>query len=164
MEHKGLMADSNGGEVVGIFIAAAEGQPTRALDEVVAVAGRGLEGDRYFGPRDASGDPAKRSEITLIESEAVTAVQRDYQVALEPRESRRNIITSGVALNHLVGKRFRVGAALLEGVQLCEPCGYVESLTRPGVRKALVHRGGLRARIVESGAIRMGDPVRSEQR
>lgn len=147
------------GEVVGIFVTAQEGQPTRRLEQVKAVAGLGLEGDRYFAPRDPSADPGVRSEVTLIESEALLAVQRDYDLSLEAGEARRNIITCGVALNHLVGRSFWVGGALLEGVRLCEPCMYVEGLTRPGVRKALTHRGGLRARILKGGTIRQGDAV-----
>ena len=84
--------------------------------------------------------------------------------AIEPIETRRNVVTRGVALNHLVGKRFRVGEVMLQGIRLCEPCEHLESLTRPGVRAALVHRGGLRAQILEGGAIRVGDSIsRSEQ-
>ena len=124
----------------------------------------GLEGDRYYAEREVGADPSKRSEVTLIESEAIDAVRKDYQIPLEPGESRRNIVTREVALNHLVGRRFRVGAAVLEGVQLCEPCQYVESLTHAGLRKALLHRGGLRARIVTSGWIKVGDPILPEAR
>ena len=74
-------------------------------------------------------------------------------------ETRRNVVTRGIALNHLVGKRFRVGEVLLQGIRLCEPCDHLESLTRPGVRQALLHRGGLRAQILEGGVIRVGDPI-----
>jgi MOSC domain-containing protein YiiM len=149
-------------EVVGIFITAQEGQPTFGLEQVKAVAGRGLEGDRYFDSRDPSADPGRRSEVTLIESEALLAVKHDYDIQLELGEARRNIVTRGVALNHLVGRSFRVGGATLLGVRLCEPCQYMEGLTQPGVRKALIHRGGLRARILQSGTIKVGDALVGE--
>jgi MOSC domain-containing protein YiiM len=146
--------------VVALFVGPTSGQPLRAVDEVVSVAGRGLEGDRKF---QHDGLPAgKRGpdrEITLIESEAIEAVNRDYEVALRPAETRRNVVTRGVALNHLVGKTFQIGDALLEGLRLCEPCEYLESLTQLGVRKALIHRGGLRAQILEGGVIRVGDTI-----
>jgi len=76
-----------------------------------------------------------------------------------PAASRRNITTRGVPLNHLVGRRFRVGDVVLEGRRLCEPCEHLQSLTKPGVLKALVHRGGLRADIVVGGTIRLSDPI-----
>jgi len=147
------------GEVVGIFIASQEGGPTKGLNHVRAISGEGLEGDRYFSSREPDSDPSKRSEITLIEAEALEAAERDYDVKFEPGDSRRNLVTRAVALNHLVGRTFRAGDAVLEGVKLCEPCQYLEGLTRPGARKAFIHRGGLRARIVRSGAIRVGDSV-----
>lgn len=98
-------------------------------------------------------------EITLIESEAVEAVNRDYPLRIEPIETRRNILTRGVALNHLVGREFTIGKVRLRSLRLCEPCGHLESLTRKGVMRALLHRGGLRAQIVESGTIRVGDVI-----
>ncbi|MFO3797519.1 MAG: MOSC domain-containing protein, partial [Anaerolineales bacterium] len=80
-------------------------------------------------------------------------------ISLRPIESRRNIATRGVALNHLVGRRFRLGEAVLLGIQLCEPCGYLEQKTGKAVRAGLVHRGGLRARVLEGGLIRPGDTI-----
>jgi MOSC domain-containing protein YiiM len=117
-------------------------------------------GDRKFR---REGIPARKNgpdrEVTLIEAEAIEAVSRDYGVAIEPIETRRNVVTRGIALNHLVGKRFGVGEAVLQGIHLCEPCSHLESLTRSGVREALVHRGGLRAQILEGGVIRVGDSI-----
>ena len=107
---------------------------------------------------------SKRSpdrEITLIEAEAIEAVPREYGVELSPAEARRNIVTRGVALNHLVGREFRVGNVVLRGIRLCEPCEHLERLTRPGVLEALVHRGGLRAQIVSGGTIQVGDSISS---
>lgn len=149
-----------GGRVLAIHLVDSRGAPLRPVDEAEAVAGRGLVGDRYYaddGTFSKTAEPGK--QVTLVESEAIEALARDYAIELEPGASRRNLTTSGVALNHLVGERFRVGGATLRGVELCEPCRYLEGLTRDGVREGLVHRGGLRAEIVEGGTIRVGDPV-----
>jgi MOSC domain-containing protein YiiM len=151
------------GEVVSIHIAPDEGDAVVEVGEVQAVAGRGLEGDRYFhksGTFARNWDPG--NEVTLVESEAVEALGRDYDIRLGPGETRRNIMTLGVPLNHLVGREFRVGDTVLRGERLCDPCGLLERMTRPGVRKALQHRGGLNAAIVMGGAIRKGDRVWSD--
>lgn len=130
------------------------------LQEVEAVAGRGLEGDRYFEAKGTySPTPGTGRQITLIEQEAVDAAAHDYGISLEPGQSRRNIVTVGVALNHLVGKEFLVGRVRLRGMRLCEPCAHLASLSKRGVVKALTHRGGLRADILTGGVIRVGDPV-----
>lgn len=153
------------GTVVSLHVAEAAGEPMLSIPEARAVAGKGLEGDRYFrqvgsysgrpGPRGA---PAAR-EVTLIETEAVDALRRDYGVELNPGASRRNIVTRGVPLNHLVGREFRVGEVTLRGVRLCEPCSHLEELSSRKVLPGLVHRGGLRAQILIDGVIRVGDRV-----
>jgi MOSC domain-containing protein YiiM len=151
------------GEVVSIHIAPDEGDAVVEVGEVQAVAGRGLEGDRYFhrsGTFARKWDPG--NEVTLVESEAVEALGRDYDIQLGPGETRRNIMTRGVPLNHLVGREFRVGDAVLRGERLCDPCGLLERMTRPGVRHGLLHRGGLNAAIVVGGIIRKGDRVCSD--
>jgi MOSC domain-containing protein YiiM len=152
------MADKAG--VLSIYIGATTGGPMTAVDAVRAIAGKGLEGDRYA---NHSGTPLEKPgtgrDVTMIEIESLEAVKRDYGIDLEPVETRRNIITRGVALSHLVGREFRVGEVVLEGVRLAEPCMYLEGLTRPGVRKGLIHRGGLRTRIVSGGMVRAGDAV-----
>ena len=148
------------GEVVSIFIAPEEGAPTVEVTEIRAVEGAGLEGDRYFSK---SGTMSKKNkperQVTLIESEAIDAVTRDYDIDFGLGDSRRNIVTRGVPLNHLVGREFNVGEARLRGIKLCDPCGYLESLTAEGVRKALANRGGLNAQILSGGVIRPGDEV-----
>lgn len=132
----------------------------QAVDSAHAVPGRGIEGDRYYSKSGTYSrkDGADR-EITLIESEAIEALQRDYGLRVEPKETRRNVATRGVALNHLVGRRFRVGDAVLRGLRLCEPCGHLEQLSGKPMRAGLVHRGGLRAEILTEGVIRIGDPI-----
>jgi MOSC domain-containing protein YiiM len=148
------------GEVISVFIAPEEGAPTVEVPEVRAVEGSGLEGDRYFanaGKMSKKNKPER--EVTLIESEAIEAVVRDYGIAFGLGDSRRNIVTRGVPLNHLVDREFNVGETRLRGIKLCDPCGYLESLTAEGVRKALANRGGLNAQILSGGVIRPGDEV-----
>jgi MOSC domain-containing protein YiiM len=132
----------------------------RALDEALLVAGQGLEGDRYkLGTGTYSPRPDIR-EATLIETETLEALARDYGVTLLPHEHRRNLTTRDVPLNHLAGRRFRVGACLLEGGRLNVPCQYLEDLVGKKVFKPLMHRSGLNCRILEGGTIRIGDMIR----
>ncbi len=150
------------GQLVGIYVAPTAGAVMEARQEVEAVAGSGLVGDRYLG---ASGtysgrrlaDP--RRAVTLIEREAIVAAYAEGDLELAEDETRRNLVTLGVPLNHLVDREFRVGSVRLRGVDLAEPCVYLERGTRPGVRAALVHRAGLRAEILEGGLLRVGDPI-----
>ncbi|WP_440770569.1 MOSC domain-containing protein [Natronorubrum sp. DTA28] len=142
-----------------IHIAPEQGASMERLEEVRAVADQGLEGDRYF---DTDGTFADRngSDLTLIEREALEGVAEEYDISLEPGVHRRNVTTEGIALNHLVGEQFRVGDVVCEGVELCEPCSYLERhLEKQGVREALIHRGGLRARILEGGDVTTGAPI-----
>jgi MOSC domain-containing protein YiiM len=149
-----------GGRVEAIHVAAAAGGPMVPLGEARAVPGRGLEGDRYFSKTGTYSRPEGADrQITLIEVEALEALDRDYRIQLDPGESRRNVATRGVALNHLVGQRFRIGEVRLRGLRLCEPCSHMERLSGKPVRSGLVHRGGLRAEILTEGVIRVGDPV-----
>lgn len=152
------------GAVIGIFLRPAAGKATLQVEHIQAVAGRGLEGDYIFALKaqvNQPGEPAGDSdrEVTLIEMEALQAAAREHGVHLDLGESRRNLVTQGVPLNDLVGLQFRIGDALLQGIRLCEPCSHLASLTQKNVVPALVHRGGLRARILVSGAIRAGDTV-----
>jgi MOSC domain-containing protein YiiM len=126
--------------------------PSEALaqvDEVRAVAGQGLEGDRKFRPGGARPGGA----LTLIEAEVLA------DVGLTGAQSRRQVVVSGVRLNDLVGRRFRVGEVECLGVELCEPCLHLQSLTRPGIIDDLVHRGGLNADVLTTGTIAIGDAV-----
>ncbi|MBI4540203.1 MAG: MOSC domain-containing protein [Gemmatimonadetes bacterium] len=146
--------------IVSIHITPAAGAAIRSVAEARAVPGKGLEGDRYAtGTGFYSGNPRGHDEITLIEVETIEALARDHAITIGPGDARRNLVTRGVALNHLVGREFRVGEVRLRGLRLCEPCGHLESLTQPGVKSALVHRGGLRAQLLTEGTIRAGDPV-----
>ncbi len=151
------------GTVVSIQIAQEAAGPMATLEHVEAVAGKGLAGDRYFHQAGTySGRPGSGRQLTLIEAEAIEAIARESGIDIPPAASRRNLTTRGVPLNHLVGRRFRVGDVVLEGTRLSEPCAHLEGLTKPGVLKALVHRGGLRADIVVGGVIRLGDVIRPD--
>lgn len=144
-----------------------------SVESVRAVPGRGLAGDRYFLGTGVYSPKASHGgrEVTLIEAEAVAALLDGVQnaaghplgIKLAPGETRRNITTSGAPLNHLVDREFWVGPVLMVGTRLCEPCTYLESLTQKGVMGGLIHRGGLRARILSEGVIRVGDVVRPER-
>ncbi len=143
------------GEVVSIHLVGQKGQPTAPVKQARAVPGKGLEGDRYY----QAGGAAPDRGATLIEIESLEALEREGQVQMAPGEARRQIVTRGVPLNHLVGVEFLVGEVRLRGMRLCEPCQHLTDLTHPSVLRGPVHRGGLRAQILTEGVIRPGDPV-----
>ena len=124
------------------------------VDRVRALAGRGLDGNRYFFD-----DAPPGRALTLIAAEAIDAFTAETGIELAAAETGRNVLTRGIDVNALVGRRFRVGAVECVGVELCEPCRHLEQSTRPGVLKGLVHRGGLNADIVSDGEIAVGDAV-----
>jgi MOSC domain-containing protein YiiM len=146
------------GRVEQINIAAeleGRAEPVAAVD---ALAGQGLRGDRYFAS-DPNEDREEGRDITLIQAEALEGLLEEHGIELSAAESRRNVLTRGIDLNALVGKRFTVGAVECLGIELCEPCNHLQKLTQPGVLRGLVHRGGLRADIVRGGRIAVGDAV-----
>ena len=145
-----------------IFIGEVAGGPQIECESVVVVAGRGIQGDRYFGRNDEPGQ-----NITLVEAEELEAFKREHGGLHEISMTHRNLITRGIRLNELVGKKFMVGNVELRGVELCEPClGLGSALTSPGLSAAAVvkrflHRGGLRADVLSSGVIDRGAEVTS---
>jgi MOSC domain-containing protein YiiM len=148
------------GVVEAIHLAARRSELPTRVERARAVAGRGIEGDRNWFP---DGDAGSGEAITLIEAEALEALVRDTGIVLSAAASRRQVLTRGISLNDLVGRRFHVGDVLCEGVELCEPCRHLARLTEPGVLEGLVHRAGLRADILTGGVIARGDRVRAEQ-
>ena len=144
------------GNIRHIFIASERGGPMRSVPEVAAVAECGLTGDRYA---DAKHRKSPDCQVTLIELEQIDAFVAQSGLPLAPHEPRRNLVTVGVSLNELQGKRFVVGGAELEGLELCEPCATFAGRTHREVLRAFVRRGGLRCRIIRSGVIRAGDVV-----
>src|SRR4051812_48623331 len=152
-------AAGTSGTVEGLYVAAAAEAPCVAVETAEAVAGRGLRGDRYFEGQGTFGGPgAAGHELTLIEQEALDELAA-AGVALEPADARRNVVTRGVDLNALAGRRFLIGEVEIAGRRWCEPCAHLQRLTAPGVLRGLVHRGGLRADIVRGGTIARGDRV-----
>jgi MOSC domain-containing protein YiiM len=135
----------------------------RSVANAQVIVGKGLEGDRYYSKLGTySNQPGSGRDVTLIEIEAIDGLKRDYEVQLDPGQSRRNIVTRGIALNHLVEQEFRIGDVVLRGTRLCEPCAHMEKLTVKGAMRGLIHRGGLRAEIIKGGTIRIGDVIKSE--
>jgi MOSC domain-containing protein YiiM len=135
----------------GMHVEAINIGPSEALapvGSVTAVPGKGLIGDRHFVSRASPGNA-----LTLIEAEVLE------DVGLTGAESRRQVVVRGVRVNDLIGKRFRVGEVECFGVEICEPCLHLQSLTRPGIIKDLIHRGGLNADILSEGTISVGDVV-----
>ena len=144
-----------------IFTSPVARGPMLAAGEVHAVAGRGLQGDRYFNGEGTFSPKAGRGgEITLIEMETILAVRQESNIQLLPAEPRRNLVTCGIRLDPLVGSMFCVGEVVLCGLKLCPPCDHLELLTQTGLKQALAGRGGLRAEIVRGGVIRVSDPIR----
>jgi hypothetical protein len=141
------------GTVAGILVASqAEASLTR-VESVAALAGRGLEGDRYAEGKGTFSAPGRGYQVTLIEADVLDAVELSWE------DARRNIVTTGISLNALVGHRFRIGSVSCIGRRLAEPCAHLEKLARPGLLRPLVHRGGLRADILVGGTIAVGDDV-----
>ena len=148
------------GTVAAIQTTPVAGGSLQPVETARAIPARGLEGDRYHAKTGTySAKPGAGRDVTLIEAEVIEALRHDYKVEVTPLDTRRNIVTRGVALNHLVGKEFTVGSARLRGDRLCEPCGYLAKLTSETVSKGLIHRGGLRCDILTEGTIRVGDPI-----
>ena len=146
-------SDRRVGSVAAILIAPDAESPLARVEEVDAIAGRGLAGDRYCDGRGTFSGPGRGYELTLVESEVLDSVDLPWE------QARRNVVTRGIALNALVGQRFTLGEVTCVGRRLAEPCAHLEKLARPGLLRPLVHRGGLRADILGGGTIRAGDPI-----
>ena len=153
------------GSIVSIHIAAEPGGDLQPLDSAELVAGCGIRGDRHFAADGSHADSA----LTLIEEEQVELFNELTGLSLAPHDTRRQIVTRGVALNDLVGTRFRIGAVEVEGIELCEPCAYLADhlkrqfstteVSAPKIVHGLAHRAGIRARILTNGNVRVGDRV-----
>ena len=156
---------SGSGRLLHIHIAERASLTLEELVEATLIAGRGIEGDRYFNGIGTYSPKPDAREVTLIEMEVLDAIARGdppspgKQVEIAPAEHRRNLTTLGVPLNHLVGKRFKVGETVLRGGRLNFPCKYLEKLLARPVYTALLNRSGLNCRIEVGGIIRKGDAI-----
>ena len=152
------------GTVLEIFTTSAANQPMVGHSEAEALAGQGLAGDRYaLGVGFYSNNPITSGarELTLIDQRAISQVTEQTGLPFSNIESRRNLITTGIELDALIGQAFSVGEIVCEGVRACPPCVHLEELTGKKIMKSLVRTGGLRARIVQGGTIRVGDTIES---
>lgn len=152
------------GTVLEIFTTPVASGPMVPHTETTALAGQGLDGDRYaLGVGFYSQNPttAGARELTLIDRSAISDVVQQTGLPFSTIECRRNLITTGIDLDALIGRTFTVGDVVCEGVRGCPPCVHLEELTGKKVMPALVRTGGLRARIVQGGIIRVGDPIES---
>jgi MOSC domain-containing protein YiiM len=150
------------GRLLAIAIARQAKGPMENAEAIEAVAGEGLRGDRYgagVGAAQFNGRRSPEKEVTVIAKEAIEAANDEFNYTIEHLETRRNLLTEGVPLNDLVGKSFRVGVVVLKGLELCEPCGYLEKRTFVGIKAALKNRGGLRCCVLEGGEVRVGDVI-----
>ena len=148
------------GTLEHIHITAKSREPMVALDEAHLIAGEGIEGDRYLlGTGTYSMKPEPGRQVTLIEAEALDALARDHGIDLSPQEHRRNLTVRGIAVNHFVDRRLRIGEVIVEGTRLNVPCKYLELVTGKPVYEPLINRSGLNCIIVQGGRIRPGDPI-----
>jgi hypothetical protein len=152
-------APTSTGTVEAIFVAPEAGAPARAVGDVRALAGRGLEGDRHTVGSGTFPSGMPGSALTLIEAEVCDS----FDPPLEANEHRRNVVTRGIDLNALVGHEFLLGHVRCRGMRLCEPCTVVDRYSSRPVLRQLVHRGGLRADILEDGILRVGDAARAAE-
>jgi MOSC domain-containing protein YiiM len=154
-------------QVEAICIAAGDSAPMQAVAEIEAIAGTGLRGDRYaegtgfYSARPT--DPGAR-EVTLFEAEVLDLLRTDHGIELDATEHRRNLTVRGIRLMDLLGQRFTVGDVVLEGVKDCPPCEHLEQLTGKRLLRPLVDRGGLRARVLVGGTLRVGDAIALQPR
>ena len=149
-------------KVLEIYISEKGNAPMKTMETIVLEAGRGIIGDRYYNESGTfseklAGLPDK--EITLIESEKIHGFNQAFGYEFDAGDFRRNIVTEGVQLNDLVDKEFAVGDVILRGIRLCEPCAHLADVLVPDIIPALVHQAGLRAAIIASGNVQIGDKV-----
>jgi MOSC domain-containing protein YiiM len=150
------------GKLLAIAIARQAKGRMEHVESIEVVAGEGLRGDRYgagIGAAQFRGRRSPEKEVTLIATEAIEAANAEFNYTIDHLETRRNLLTQDVPLNDLVGKTFRIGRVVLKGLELCEPCGYLENRTFRGIKAALKHRGGLRCCIIQGGEVRAGDTI-----
>ena len=151
------------GSILSLHSCSRKEQPLNSPDQLVCQAGVGIEGDRYtLGTGTYSERPEEGRQFTLFETETLEALRRDLNIDLRPEQTRRNAVSEGVPLNHLVSRKFKVGSdVILEGMRLSVPCQYLEDLLEiKSLFKALINRSGLNCRILTDGVVRIGDSIK----
>ncbi len=147
------------GTLEAIHLANRIGGPMQSVTSVSATAGVGLAGDRYGLGAPPSTSGAERGDVTLVEAEQLEWLAAETGIVLAQGATRRNLTTRGIRLNDLVGRRFRIGPLRAEGIRLCEPCVHLQETIGQPILEPLVHRAGLRARLLDDGELRVGDPI-----
>lgn len=152
------------GQIVALHFCPRAFLPMRSAPSLTLLAGQGVEGDRYcLDSGFYSHKPEEGRQVTLFEIETLEALQRDHNILLLPEEHRRNITVRGIPLNHLVGKRFHLGEAILEGTRLSTPCKHLEEITGKKVFDPLINRSGLNCKIIRGGKVFINDIITSQQ-
>ena len=149
------------GKVINIFISPEAGKHMQSMKSVELIKGQGIKGDRYFSKKGTFSRPELNpgQHVTLIETENCKLIEDFYKMKFSAECSRRNIETEGIQLNDLIDKKVRVGSAILKGIRLCEPCEHLANLVGRQVLHGLVHRGGLRAEVIQGGIISIDDEI-----
>jgi MOSC domain-containing protein YiiM len=148
--------------VFEIYTAPTAGTDLPSIPEAVFESGRGIVGDRYHAQTGTFSEKLKDKgdwQATLIELEEIERFNATFNACLTPGSFRRNIVTEGVRLNDLIGRRFSIGGVMLEGIRFCEPCAHLGQILGPEVVKGMVHKAGLRVRILTGGTIKPGDDI-----
>lgn len=149
-----------------IYVAPTAGAELHSVPDAVLETGRGIVGDRYHLQTGTFSEKLKDKgdwQATLIELEEIQRFNASFHANLGAGQFRRNIVTTGVRLNELVGARFHVGEAVLEGIRLCEPCAYLGQLLGPDVIRGMAHRAGLRVRILAGATVKPGDSIKLQE-
>ena len=142
-------------EVFKLGIAAKNNQPIKEVNSIEVLANKGVVGDRHFHDFN---DPY--NQLSLIESENIDDYNIKFGLDIPYINFRRNIITKGIQLNNLIGKKIQIGNVELEGVELCRPCRHLtEMLNQKNILKEFMRKGGLRCQILSSSKISIGDKI-----
>ena len=152
------------GIVVALFTVDRRAAPMKKVDQLYALAGRGIEGDRYFlGTGTYSKSPEPGRQVTLIKSEVLESLKNKLEINVKPEESRRNILTQGIEINDLIGTEFYVGTVRLRAHRITQPCLYLEKLLdQPGLYKELWDNGGISCEILSDGVIKERDIITAQ--
>tara|TARA_Y100000780_G_scaffold88109_1_gene79999 strand:+ start:362 stop:850 length:489 start_codon:yes stop_codon:yes gene_type:complete len=153
------------GIVVALFTVDRRAAPMKKVEQLYALAGRGIEGDRYFlGTGTYSKSPEPGRQVTLIKSEVLESLKNKLEINVKPEESRRNILTQGIEINDLIGTEFYVGTVRLRAHRITQPCLYLEKLLdQPGLYKELWDNGGISCEILSDGVIKERDIITALQ-